>query len=301
VAPLTAFMHEVPEGSVGIYYKFGKLNDIVTEPGLSFHMPPPITRSSNVQVTPQTDVISDVMCGANDGTLLVFPQVEIGNFLKRDYVYRTIKRFGEEYDNYLVKDKVRAQINVICSGLTSQEIYIDKFDTLDDQLLEYLREENQKESESGVVIQFVRMSKPILPKQLQENYDRIAHEKTAKKVAEESNKRLAQEHQNELMVVEAEAERKRVVAEKGNQIRIERKVAEEHESEVENRILTESEKAKAYALYLSKEKEAEGNKLLFTPEYIEITKAKGALNYAKHYFGQIPTTFFMKEDLMHTN
>ena len=290
------FFHQVAEGHAGVSYTFGKLNEKVTDPGMTFRLPQPITSVSDVQVTPQTDVITDVKCGAGDGTLLIFPQIEIGNYLKREYVYRTVRRFGELYDNYLVKDKVRAQINVICSSLTSQEIYIDKFHTLDDMLLQYLIEENENESESGVVVQFVRISKPILPQLLQENYDRIANEKTAKKVAEETNKKLEQEHQNQLLIVEAEAERKRVVAEKENRIKTERKIAEEYEASIQNRILLEGETAKAQAVYISKEREAEGNKLLFTEEYIEVMKAKSALNNAKHYFGQIPTTFFINDD-----
>ncbi len=289
------FIHTVPEGSVGIYYRMGKLINTTSESGTHFRIPWPITSASTVQITPQTDTILDVKCGAGDGTQLVFPQVDIGNYLKLDYVYRTIRRFGESYDNYLVKDKVRAQINVICSGLTSQEIYIDKFHTLDDQLLRYLQEENDNESESGVIVQFVRMSKPKLPKQLQENYDRIANEKTARKVAEETKKRLEQEHRNQLLVAEAEAERRRKVSEKDNIILIERKKAEEEESSIQNRILVERETAKANAIFVMKEKEANGNKLLHTPEYIEVEKAKSALNNAKHYFGKIPSTFFVKD------
>ena len=229
-------IHRVNEGQVGIYYNFGKLNEHITESGIHLRMPWPITYTSEVQITPQTDTITNVKCGAGDGTQLIFDQVDVGNYLKKDYVYKTIKRFGENYDNYLVKDKVRAQINVICSGLTSQEIYIDKFHTLDDLLLNYLQEENDKESESGVVVQFVRMSKPTLPKTLQDNYDKIANEKTARKVAEEQKLRLEQENNNKLLVAAAEAEKRRVVAEKENMILIEKKRNDEELNKIENRI-----------------------------------------------------------------
>merc|ERR1711988_1177740 len=96
------FIHTVPEGSVGIYYRMGKLINTTSESGTHFRIPWPITSASTVQITPQTDTILDVKCGAGDGTQLVFPQVDIGNYLKLDYVYRTIRRFGENYDNYLV-------------------------------------------------------------------------------------------------------------------------------------------------------------------------------------------------------
>lgn len=288
--------HTVNEGNVGIYYRLGKLQTDISDSGTHLRLPWPVTSTSSVQITPQTDSIYNVKCGAGDGTQLQFEQVDIGNYLKKDYIYRTIKRFGENYDDYLVKDKVRAQINVICSGLTSQEIYIDKYDTLDDMLLKYLQEYNDNEPESGVVVQFVRMSKPTLPKQLQDNYDKIANEKTALKVAEEEARRLEQEHKNKLMVAEAEAERRRVVAEKENIIKIEKKKSEEHQASIENRIHKERERTRADAIFTIKQKEAEGNRLLHTQEFIEVEKSKSILNNAKHYFGKIPTTFFIKDD-----
>ena len=287
--------HQVPEGYVGIYYTLGRLDSITTDSGGSLKIPWPVSTGSYVQITPQTDVIKDVKCGAGDGTQLIFPIVEVGNYLQKDYVYRTVKRFGENYDDYLVKDKIRAQINVICSRLTSQEIYIDKFDSLDDLLLTFLLDENSKESESGVIVQFVRMSKPVLPKELQANYDKIANEKTALKVAEETKKRLKQENVNKLLLVTAETERKSLVAEKDNEIRIASKTADETESTIENRILEARELTKANALYTKKKKEAEGNKLLLTFEYIELERVRATANNAKHYFGKIPTSLFMKE------
>lgn len=275
--------HRVIEGNVGIYYRLGRLHSDITDSGTHLKLPWPITSASYVQITPQTDPIYNVKCGAGDGTQLIFDQVDIGNYLKKDYVYRTIKRFGEYYDDYLVKDKVRAQINVICSGLTSQEIYIDKFDTLDDMLLKFLQEYNENESESGVVVQFVRMSKPTLPRTLQENYDKIANEKTARKVAEEQKLRLEQENKNKLLVAEAEAERRRIVA------------------SIENRIKKEKATIDANINFEKKEKEAEGNKLLHTQEYLELEKMKSYLNNAKHYFGKIPKTLFLKDDTCSIN
>lgn len=294
-------IHRVNEGQVGIYYNFGKLNEHITDPGIHSRMPWPITYTSEVQITPQTDTITNVKCGAGDGTQLIFDQIDVGNYLEKDYVYKTIKRFGEKYDNYLVKDKVRAQINVICSGLTSQEIYIDKFHTLDDLLLNYLQEENNKEENSGVVVQFVRMSKPTLPKTLQDNYDKIANEKTARKVAEEQKLRLEQENNNKLLVAAAEAEKRRVVAEKENMILIEKKRNDEELNKIDNRIKKEKALTEAKIIFERKEKEAAGNKLLHTTEYLELEKSKSYLNNAKHYFGKIPTTLFIKDDTCSVN
>ena len=283
----------VPEGHRGIYYRFGgNLLERVTIPGMYLKMPYPITMASEIQVTPQTDIIHGVKCGAGDGTQMIFATVEVGNHLNPDGVYETVKRFGENYDTYLIKDKVRHQINVICSGMTSQEIYIEKFDQLDDQLKEFLQEEIDKLG-INITIDFVRLSKPTLPPPLQKNYDKIANEKTALKALMEEKKRLAQENENKIMVAKAEGEARRITKEKDNQIAVEKKKADEEMASIENRIHTEKEKSKADAVYYSKAKMAEGNKELLTDKYVQLESAKALANNAKHYFGEIPTTLFL--------
>eukprot|EP01084_Bolivina_argentea_P110732 197664_1 len=59
--------HVVQEGYVGFYYKFGKMMDGMTEPGLHFTFPPPITTNIQVYVRPQVDSVKRVKCGAKDG------------------------------------------------------------------------------------------------------------------------------------------------------------------------------------------------------------------------------------------
>ncbi len=285
----------VPEGHVGIYYRLGgKLMEHTSEPGFYLKAPWPVTAASEIQITPQTDVLHNVECGAKDGTQLYFKQVEVGNHLKKDSVYSTVKRFTENYDTYLIKDKVRHQINVICSSLNSQEIYIEKFDTLDDELKEFLQKENDKEN-SGVIVDFVRLSKPTLPKTLQDNYDKIANEKTAREVAIQTQKRLEQEQKNKIMVAEKEAERDRIIAENKNQMALDKKKADEHMAEIENRIALSKAKTTADSIYVKKQKEANGNKLLLTNEYVELEKTRAMGKNAKHYFGQIPNTLFIKD------
>lgn len=296
LVPSSAFFHKVNEGSVGIYYHMGKLSPDITESGTYPTRPWPLTSSSSVLITPQTDVIRDVKCGASDGTIMPFPFIEVGNYLEKDMVYRTIKRFTEDYDNYLVKDKIRAQVNVICSNLTSHEIYIKKFHTLDNLLLNFLQEENDNESESGVKVNFVRLSKPTLPRELQQNYERIANEKTALQVAVTQGKRMEQEHKNMMMKTKSDSGQRRVVAETDNLIKVDQVLAEEKEAKVKRRIKVEDEEASAKSIYFRKEKEAEGNSKLYTPEYIEIRKTESMFNNAKHYFGKVPNTLFIKDN-----
>ena len=58
----------------------------------------------------------------------------------------------------------------------------------------FLQEQNDG-LDTGITIDFVRLSKPTLPQTLQDNYDKIANEKTALKALMEEKKRLAQENE----------------------------------------------------------------------------------------------------------
>ncbi len=296
LSPTSAFFfNSVPEGYVGIYYRMGgSLMETTTEPGFYPKLPWPITSSSEIEIRPQTDTLTNVKCGASDGTQLYFESVEVGNHLIPSKVYSTVKRWGEGYDTYLIKDKVRHQINVICSSMTSQEIAIDKFDALDDELKLFLQEENEREK-SGVIVDFVRLTKPILPPELQKNYDKIANEKTALKVAKEENLKIEQQQKNKILIVEKTAEAERVKAEKENEIALQKAKNAEEVSAIQNRILKEREEAKANAILFTKQKEAEGNQALLTRNYVDLERARAMANNAKHYFGDVPNALFLKD------
>ena len=305
-------IHNVPRGEVGIYYRFSRLLPETTTSDTYLKFPPPYTFSSSIQITPQTDVIYDVKCGASDGTQMSFEQIAVGNHLREDMVIRAVTKFGENYDDYLVKNKVRSQIYVICSKLSSDEIYNTKFDTIDDELFKFLQEDNKKESESGVVIDFVRMSKPRIPESLQQKYNQIAQEKLHLQIANAEATTLEQVHQNEKYKAVAAAEKLRAVSEKENEKNYELKIHQqklqtmdderlfkmknqEKKREAINRIIKYDNQVKdAEAKFESTKKIAEGNKLLLTSEYLDLKKSEAFYNNAKHY-GQINPTLFLSE------
>lgn len=285
----------VSPGHVGIYYVMGTLQNYTSTPGYYLKSPWPITIASEIEVRPQTDKLKNIKCGAKDGTQLLFDEVQVGNQLSKDYVISTVQRYGEDYDNYLIKDKIRHQINVICSKLNSHEIYIDQFDTLDDKLVEFLQLENDK-LDTGITINFVRFDKPNLPRELQLNYNKIAEHKTGLKVAQEERLKIEQEHKNKILEAEKEAEAIRVKTEKESQTKLEKAQKEEQVSIIRNRIHVDTEKAKADTLKYSKEKEAEGNNKLLTSNYVELEKARAISSNSKHYFGDVPNALFLNDD-----
>ena len=66
-------------------------------------------------------------------------------------------------------------------------MFIDKFDMLDESLVEILQE-NANKWAPGIEIISVRITKPTIPDSLAKNYVQIESSKTALKIAEEEQR-----------------------------------------------------------------------------------------------------------------
>merc|ERR1711971_866097 len=68
--------HIIEEGSVGIYYKFGALQDEVTHPGVHWKAPF-VTTVEEVQVRPKTDTLNLMSTVTKDGITNTFNDVQV--------------------------------------------------------------------------------------------------------------------------------------------------------------------------------------------------------------------------------
>merc|ERR1719445_2662983 len=75
-------------------------------------MIPFLTAVRNIQTTLQTDEVKNVPCGTSGG----------------------VKNYTADYDKPLIFDKVHHELNQFCSGHTLQEVYIELFDQIDENL-----------------------------------------------------------------------------------------------------------------------------------------------------------------------
>ncbi|XP_057834121.2 uncharacterized protein LOC131044736 isoform X4 [Cryptomeria japonica] len=74
-------VHEVPEGHVGTYWRGGALLKTITSPG--FHLKiPSLTRYEPIQVTIQTDKVTNIPCGTKGGVMIYFEKIEIDEKMK---------------------------------------------------------------------------------------------------------------------------------------------------------------------------------------------------------------------------
>ena len=264
--------------------------DRVTGPGYHMKMPL-ITSQFAVQVTVQTDKVTNIPCGTSGGTIISFDKVEVVNQLSADCAHSMIKNYTVHYDRTWIYDKIHHEINQFCSQHSLQEVYIDKFDMLDEQLKETLQRDIDIFA-PGLNIIAIRVTKPRIPHDILKNYEQIEAEKTRLKVAEQTQKlvEMEAETQRKKEVIEASKEAEvaaihlnRTLAEKLNQQRI---------AEIENEMQLAKVQAEADAEMYRATKEAEANKLRLTPELLQLETVRALANNTKIYFGdKIPTMF----------
>uniref|UniRef100_A0A1I8FLA0 PHB domain-containing protein n=1 Tax=Macrostomum lignano TaxID=282301 RepID=A0A1I8FLA0_9PLAT len=225
-------LHMVPEGYVGVYYRAGALLQTVSQPGMHV-MFPLITSVRHVQVTLQTDEVKNVPCGTSGGVLIYFERIEVVNILDMESAHTVVKKFSVDYDRTLIYNKIHHELNQFCSVNTLQDVYIKKFDQIDENLKSALQEDLTKMA-PGLSIVAVRVTKPKIPETLRKNYESMEAEKTQLMIANER-----QRVEEKL----AETERKKAVinAEKAAQIsriewemKITQKESEKKISEIED-------------------------------------------------------------------
>lgn len=118
-------LHKIPEGHVGVYYRGGALMNRVTAPGFHFRTPL-ISDHYAVQVTIQTDKVTNIPCGTSGGTIITFEKVEVVNQLHAHAAHAIVKNYTVNYDRTWIYDKIHHEINQFCSRHTLQEVYIEK-------------------------------------------------------------------------------------------------------------------------------------------------------------------------------
>ncbi|GFV57203.1 hypothetical protein TNCV_2558081 [Trichonephila clavipes] len=144
----------------------------------------------------------------------------------------------------------------------------------------------------GLFIQAVRVTKPKIPETIRKNYELMEGEKTKLLIAVQRQKVVEKDAETERKKAVIEAQKNAEVA----KIQYEQKIMEKESlkkmSLLEDDIVFSRQKTRAEAEAYYKKQLAEGNKLLLTPEYLELKKLEAISHNSKIYFGtDIPTMF----------
>ncbi|KAF2325448.1 hypothetical protein GH714_028769 [Hevea brasiliensis] len=261
-----SILHQVPEGHVGVYWRGGALLEIITDPGFHLKMPL-ITQYEPVQLTLQTDQVTDIPCGTKGGVMINFEKIEVVNRLRKEYVYETLLNYGVHYDKTWIYDKIHHEINQFCSSHSLQQVYIDVFDQIDEKMKDALQGDCTRYA-PGIEIISVRVTKPTIPESIRRNFEQMEEERTKVLIAIERQK-----------VVEKEAETKKKMA------------------------ISEAEKNSNVLVccllsIFSVMKEAEANKLKLTPEFLELKFIEAIADNTKIFFGDKVSNMVLDQRLL---
>ena len=178
-------------------------------------------------------------------------------------------------------------MNVICSKLDTYDIFVTQFDQLDDMLQKFLQGE-QDRLNTGIIIDYVRLSKPKLPKDQADTFEGISKQQIQQKL--EDQKKITKMKEAENARIEAEAQANRAVIEAEGKFRVAEKEAAAHLA---------TEKAKTDAESYRKIEEANANQFLYggPAQYLDYERHKAIAANSKIYFGQMPPTIWSSDNL----
>jgi len=287
---MNSALHKIEEGHVAVYYRGGALLDTIAQPG--FHMMLPfITSHKIIQTTLQTDEVKNVPCGTSGGVMIYFDRIEVVNILSRGSVYDIVRNFTADYDKPLIFDKVHHELNQFCSSHSLQEVYIDLFDKIDENLKNAIQDDLESMA-VGLNVMSVRVTKPKIPEAIRKNYELMEAEKTKLMISTQKQKVVEKEAETDRKKAVIEAEKEAHVAKIQYERMIMEKESNQKIAEIEDSIHLARERAKSDADFYRIQKQAEANKLLLTAEYLELQKYSSLTNNQKVFFGpDIPTMF----------
>lgn len=268
---------------MGVYWRGGKLLRHTTSPGIHIRVPL-IDTYEAIQVTMQTDKVTNILCGTKGGVSITFEKIEVVNRLRHDHVYDTIREYGVHYDRTWIYDKIHHEINQFCSSHTLEEVYISKFDQVDEQIKDALQADCDRYA-PGIQIIAVRVTKPTIPESISANYVAMEVERTKALVALERQRVAEREAEAERLLAVAQAQRAAETSSIRMQQLLAEKAAARQQAEIEDDMYRARQHALADAEHYRLRKEAEALRAKLTPQYLEWALIQAIGNNTKIFYG----------------
>lgn len=299
VAVCTAFCtyHSVEQGYVGVYHSFGRIQDTLSAPGLHFKFP--WTRFTHVQITQQSDYIGAqyaIRCNTGDGVVADFRNIRIINQLHPEGVVDVVSKFGADYDRPLILDHGAHKLCEVVSKMSLHEVFVTRYDELDDVLCDALQKHVSKYTDKLEVIG-ANVPKPSIPQEIFDNYRKMEQERTRLVVANRTQQVEVLEAQTATRVDEERAKRATMVAteEARREAEVKRLAAEarvkeerlaQEQSAIKDATNAARIRAEADAEFYKVNSTAKANELLLTEQYLYKHKMEQlGSNQRTVYFG----------------
>ena len=276
--------HKIMQGTVGIYFVGGALKDTVTQPGIHFCMPF-ITTIERIQIRPRTDTLPPITTVTKDGIQNKFHDVQIISGVKSSTVVPLIKKYGMEFHETLVFDRVYEEIRIFCANHTIDEVYNTMFLEIVDTVQRNVEQTIKELGEGGITIYHLTIPKPDIPPDIAANYKEVKVQWTQQLVATQQQKTEKIKKDTETIKAVADAERQKKVLEIDIQKEILQKEGEKTLSTLENEILKDRKRSAADVENYAKTQLAQANERLFNNTgYIQLEMAKALSQNTKFFF-----------------
>lgn len=278
----------MPEkGHVGIYYYMNKLTKEIQRPGgLNFRFLLTTSFVSNIDVRSQVDHVMNVECGSAQGGTAIFNKISVHNQLvdSDECVYDVINRFGVNYDEKLIYSKIPHEVAQFCKNYPLEDIYIRKFNELDEVLIDKLKHHLVKQKvDKCLLIETITMERPKLNKELANQYDNIESEK--KKLDLKNQEKLTKKAEYDILKQQAIAEQEKEKA--VQELQLEKmKVKAQKEAEIQqidNEKQYSKAKSESDAILYKQQKEAEAEQIKRNKEIESMKKEIDTLNGVNNF------------------
>jgi len=276
-------IHTIEEGTVGIYFVQGALDERISQPGVNWARPF-VTTIERVTIRPRTDTLHPITVVTKDGIANTFNQIQVLSNVNITMLVPLIKKFGKDFRKALIFDRVYEELRTYCAGHTVDEVYNQNFLEIVGTVKKNVENSIERLGMDGIEILNLVIPKPDIPADIAQNYKQVKVQWTEQLVASQQQKTETIKKETQSIKAVMDAEREKKVLEIDIQKEILRKEGEKKLSELENEILKQREQNKADVENYKKTKAAEGNLKLYTKDFVQLEIARAMSNNTKFFF-----------------
>ena len=158
------FLHEIPDGSVGIFRNGDQLYDGVYTAGVY-----PVWPSDEVlliSILPEKAIIRESTCLTADGVSVEFGAITIAYRVLEGGIWTLVELFGVDFVAPLIEKPVQQGLADWCANMTAEDVFLEKNGLLKQHLMDYLTNHLnvvQGLQKTGLLITGLEISHPSVP------------------------------------------------------------------------------------------------------------------------------------------
>ena len=173
IACIVDSCHIIDEGTVGVYYEHGALQNKIGQPGVAWKAPF-VTTVEEVTIRPRTDTLETVEAVTKDGITMEFKDMQILTDVRESNIVDLIRKFGKKFRKALVFDRIKEEVRIFAAGHDIDEVYNTKFLEMVEVVKTNVEKQIKRLSDGSVDIINLVIPKPDIPRDIAANYKAVS-------------------------------------------------------------------------------------------------------------------------------